>query len=170
MRTSVDPPLDPAAYPFRHRLRVRFAETDAMGIVHHSRYLPYLEEARVEYLRHIGHPYHEIRAGGVDPDGHAVPGIDMVVLEAYVRYRSPLRFDDLVDVHVGLGSATRTTFQMAYLLAVDGDTRATAVTVHGSITAADGRPTRSPTWLRDLASSGPIGAASATSPPAASPG
>lgn len=155
MRTSVDPPLDPTAYPFVHRLRVRFAETDAMGIVHHSRYLPYLEEARVEYLRHLDHPYHELRAGSVDADGNEVPGIDMVVLEAFVRYRSPLRFDDVVDVHVGLAAANRTTFQMAYLLTVDGDARATAVTVHGSITAADGRPTRSPAWLRVLAAASP---------------
>jgi acyl-CoA thioester hydrolase len=145
VRTSVDPSLDPSVYAFTHRLRVRFAETDAMGIVHHSRYLPYLEEARVEYLRDIGHPYHELRAGG----------IDMVVLEAFVRYRAPLRFDDEVQVHVCLASASRTTFQMAYLLCVDGGVCATAVTVHGSITIANGRPTRSPTWLRDLAATSP---------------
>jgi acyl-CoA thioester hydrolase len=149
VRTSADPSLDPADYVFTHRLRVRFAETDAMGIVHHSRYLPYLEAARVEYLREIGHPYHELRADG----------IDMVVLEAFVRYRAPLRFDDEVDVHVCLASANRTTFQMAYLLRVDDGVRATAVTVHGSITTADGRPTRSPAWLRDLAT------ATAPSPP-----
>lgn len=151
MRTSVDPSLDPADYAYRHQLRVRFAETDAMGIVHHSRYLPYLEEARVEYLRHLGHPYHELRADRVDADGVITAGIDMVVLEAFVRYRAPLRFDDLVDVHVGLAAANRTTFQMAYLLTVDGHACATAVTVHGSITATDGRPTRSPAWLRELA-------------------
>lgn len=150
MRTSVDPSLDPSDYAYRHRLRVRFAETDAMGIVNHSRYLPYLEEARVEYLRHLGHPYHELRAGWVDDDGVGHAGIDMVVLEAFVRYRSPLRFDDAVDVHVALAAASRTTFQMAYLLTVDDEVRATAVTVHGSITAADGRPTRSPAWLRGL--------------------
>ena len=97
-------------YPFTHRIRVRFAETDAMGIVHHSRYLPYLEEARVAYLRAIGHPYTEWRDAG----------LDSAVLEAYVRYRQPLRFDDEVDVHLRLASATRTTFQMAYLLTVGG--------------------------------------------------
>jgi acyl-CoA thioester hydrolase len=137
---SVTPSTDPADYPFSHAIRVRFAETDAMGIVHHSRYLPYLEEARVAFLREIGHPYDAIRA----------EGIDMVVLEAFVQYRSPLRFDEVVDVHVMLGASGRTTFQMAYVLTVDGEVRATAVTVHGSITAADGRPTRSPGWLRDL--------------------
>ena len=51
-------------YAFSHRLRTRFAETDAMGVVHHAAYLPYLEEARVEYLRSIGHPYDAVRAGG----------------------------------------------------------------------------------------------------------
>jgi acyl-CoA thioester hydrolase len=140
VRLSVDPSTDPADYAFSHQIRVRFAETDAMGIVHHSRYLPYLEEARVEYLRHLGHPYHVLRE----------EGIDMVVLEAFVRYRQPLRFDEVMQVHLCLASANRTTFQMAYLVAVDDEPRATAVTVHGSITIADGRPTRSPAWLRML--------------------
>ena len=47
-------------------LRVRYCETDAMGIVHHAAYLPYLEEARVAWLRSIGHAYDTIRAEGVD--------------------------------------------------------------------------------------------------------
>ena len=63
-----------------------------------------------------------------------------------MRYRQPLRFDDEVDVHLRLASATRTTFQMAYLLTVEGRPRATGVTVHGMITAA-GRPVRLPDWL-----------------------
>ena len=136
---DVDPSLDPADYSFVHPIRVRFAETDAMGIVHHSNYLLYLEEARVHYLHHLGRPYTELRAEGVD---HAV-------LEVFVQYRAPLRFDDVVDVHLVLARTTRATFQMAYLLTVGGDVRATAVTAHGAVTA-DGRPTRLPAWLRDL--------------------
>ncbi len=136
---SVEPPTDTSAYDFSHRIRVRFAETDAMGIVHHSRYLPYLEEARVEYLRHIGHPYQEIRAEGVD----------MAVLEAGVQYRQPLKFDDVVDVHVAMGPVTRATFQMVYLLTVDGVIHSTGVTVHGAVTP-EGRPTRLPAWLRSF--------------------
>ena len=130
------PSTDPAAYPFRHSIRVRFAETDAMGIVHHSRYLPYLEESRVAYLRELGHPYTELREQGVDT----------AVLEAYVQYVQPLRFDEVVTVHLLFGHATRTTFQIAYLLTVDGQARATGVTVHGCVTA-DGRPTRLPAWM-----------------------
>lgn len=110
-----------------------------MGIVHHSRYLPYLEEARVEYLRHLGHPYTEMRAEGVD----------YAVLEAFVQYRKPLKFDEQVDVHLRLGAATRASFQMAYLLTVDGDVRSTAVTVHGCVNA-EGRAVRMPAWLADL--------------------
>jgi acyl-CoA thioester hydrolase len=136
-------------YPYHHRLRVRFAETDAMGIVHHSRYLPYLEEARVEYLRALGHPYTELRKDGVD----------YAVLEAFVQYRQPLRFDDEVVVHLCLGAATRATFQMAYLLTVDDDVRATAVTVHGCVNA-EGRPVRMPAWLSELAGASDFAGAS----------
>ncbi len=132
----MDPSLSTADYPFRHRLRVRFSETDAMAIVHHSRYLPYLEAARVDYLRAIGHPYTAWRE----------EGIDSAVLECFVRYRRPLRFDEEVDVHLRLAAVTRTTFQMAYLLDVAGEVRATAVTVHGCVDA-DGRARRLPSWL-----------------------
>jgi acyl-CoA thioester hydrolase len=143
MRISVEPSTDPAAYPFRHRIRVRFAETDAMAIVHHSRYLPYLEEARVAYLRHIDHPYTEWIAEGTES----------AVLEAYVRYIRPLRFDDEIDVHVALADVTRTTFQMAYLVARGDEACATGVTAHGVINAA-GRPTRLPQWLVGLSPDG----------------
>lgn len=139
MRLDVVPSLDPTAYAFTHRIRARFAETDAMGIVHHSNHLLYLEEARVAYLRHLGRPYTEVRVDGVD---HAV-------LECSVQYRAPIRFDDEVDVHLVLARTTRATFQMAYLLAVGGEARATAVTVHGAVNAA-GRPVRLPVWLTEL--------------------
>jgi acyl-CoA thioester hydrolase len=140
VRVSAEPSLDADSYPFSHRLRVRFAETDAMGIVHHAAYLPYLEEARVAYLRAVGHPYADWREAGVD----------MAVLECFVQYRRALRFDDEVDVHLRLASSTRTTFQMTYLLTVRGEPSATGVTVHGCVTRS-GLPTRLPTWLADLA-------------------
>lgn len=143
MRLALDPPVDPAAYPFAHPVRVRFAETDAMGIVHHGSYLPYLEEARVAYLRALGHPYASIRDDG----------LDFAVLEAYVRYLQPLRFDDVVDVHVVVGAASRATFQIGYLLTTSAGgalvVNATAVTVHGCVDRA-GRPGRLPAWLRSV--------------------
>jgi acyl-CoA thioester hydrolase len=119
---------------------VRFAETDAMGIVHHAAYLPYLEEARIEFMRAAGHPYQRIQTED---------GLDVAVLESYLRYRKPLRFDDLVQVHVAVGGLKRTTFQVAYLLTVAGTVHATGVTVHGCVTPA-GRPARVPAWLAAL--------------------
>jgi acyl-CoA thioester hydrolase len=142
MRTTLVPSLDPSEYRYVHTVRVRFAETDAMGVVHHAAYLPYLEEARVAYLRSVGRPYAEIRAGGTD----------IAVIEAHVRYRRPLRFDDVVDVHVRLGSPTRSSFQIAYLLTANDEAAATAVTVHACLDATNGRPRRLDPWLADLAS------------------
>jgi acyl-CoA thioester hydrolase len=139
MRLATDPSTDPAQYGFVHRVRVRFAETDAMGIVHHAAYLPYLEEARVAYLDAVGHPYASVRAEGVD----------FAVLEAFVRYLAPLRFDDRVDVHLAIAATTRATFQLAYLLTVGGSPRSTGVTVHGCVDPT-GRPVRKPGWLREL--------------------
>ena len=140
MRIDHDPSRQQGDYPFSHPIRVRFAETDAMGIVHHSRYLPLMEEARVAYLREIGHPYSEVRASG----------IEMAVLEVFVQYRAPLRFDEIVDVHVKIVSVTRATFQIHYALTVNDEVRATGVTAHGAVTP-DGRPTRLPGWLAALA-------------------
>ncbi len=139
-RSRAEPSLTPGDYPFAHRVRVRFAETDLMGIVHHSRYFPYLEEARVAYLDHLGHPYRDWQEAG----------LNAAVLEAWLRFRQPLRFDDEVLVHLVLASATRTTFEMAYLLTVDDRPAATGSTVHGMVTA-DGRPGRLPAWLVELA-------------------
>jgi acyl-CoA thioester hydrolase len=145
VRLSVEPSTDPGDYEFVQHIRVRFVETDAMGIVHHSNYLAYFEEARVAYLRHIGHPFTEWRQAGLESP----------VLESFVQYRRPLRFDDPIEVHLRLAAASRATFQMAYLVTVTDDggepvPHATAVTVHGCVTT-DGRPTRLPSWLTELA-------------------
>jgi acyl-CoA thioester hydrolase len=143
-RSSLQPSRDPADYAFRHHLRTRFAETDAMGVIHHAAYLPYLEEARVAYLKSIGHPYDEVRG---EEEGDTT-GREFPVLEVSVQYRRPLYFDDEVAVSLLIGGVTRTTFQIAYLLVVDAEARATAVTVHGC-TDRRGRPARLPSWVTE---------------------
>ncbi len=139
-RLSLEPSRDPGDYAFVHRLRTRFAETDAMGVIHHAAYLPYLEETRVEYLRSIEHPYGAVRSGRGEESR------DFPVLEVAVRYRKALRFDQEVDVHLVIGAVTGTTFQIAYLLTVEGVAVATAVTVHGCVDR-QGRPARLPAWV-----------------------
>ena len=143
MRLTHRPSVDPSDYRFAHDIRVRFAETDAMGIVHHAAYLPYFEEARVAWLRERGHPYDLLRAEGVD----------IAVLEVAVRYVRPLRFDEVMTVRLAVVDTTRTTFQVGYLLTVGDEVRATGVTVHGCVDG-NARPVRLPAWLRDLADAG----------------
>jgi len=65
-------------------LRVRFGETDAMGVANNAAYLQYFEIGRIEFLRSAGHSYAEVHDGGMD----------MVVAEAGIRYLHPLWFDD----------------------------------------------------------------------------
>src|SRR5581483_4584803 len=108
---------------------------DAMGVVHHASYLAYLEESRVEYLRALGRPYHRLRADGTE----------FPVVEAALRYRRPLHFDDGIMV----ASAGAATFQMSYVVECGGEMSATGVTVHGVVDGR-GRPTRTPAWLREL--------------------
>jgi acyl-CoA thioester hydrolase len=112
-----------------------------MGVAHHAAYLPYLETARVEYLRALGHPYRELR----DRDGleFAVVGVDL-------RYHAPLRFDDVFSVTCALVERARATFSLAYrvelgtLLALSGHTR------HAALDRETGAPRRLPAWLAAL--------------------
>ena len=85
-------------YPFTTEVSVRFAETDAQGIVHNSVYLVWFELARVEYLARFAGGYQALRD----------QGIEALVLESLCRYRIPVRFDDDLVVHtrcVGLRGA-----------------------------------------------------------------
>jgi acyl-CoA thioester hydrolase len=140
MRLRFDLPGEAGDYPCTHRLRVRVCETDAVGVVHHASYFAYLEETRVEYLRALGRPYDRLRDEGVE----------FPVVEAAMRYRRPLRFDDVVDIRVRVASAGGATFQMPSALGSAGVDSAAGVTVHG-VVDGQGRPTRVPVWLRELA-------------------
>ena len=75
------------------RLRVRFKETDQMGVVHHSEYPVWLEVARIEWLRERGLSYRELEDSG----------ISLAVSELAVTYRAAARFDDLQAVLNGGG-------------------------------------------------------------------
>jgi acyl-CoA thioester hydrolase len=75
--------------PFRHRLRVRYAECDPQGIVFNSRYLEYFDVVMTELWRAALGPYEQVMKE---------LEVDLVVAEATVRYRSSLRFDDEFDL------------------------------------------------------------------------
>jgi acyl-CoA thioester hydrolase len=106
-------------------LRVRFAETDLMGIVHHASYLVYFEAGRVEWLRRRGITY----------IAWTERGVHLPVASAELRYRAPARFDDelivettLVKVRtVSLDFGYRITRKEGDLLIAEGETRLACV-------------------------------------------
>ena len=121
-------------------LRVRFSETDAMGVANNGVYLAWLEIGRIEYLRSLGHSYREVHDGGVD----------LVVAEANVRYVRALRFDDQFEIDCGCVEVTGATVTFDYELRSEAGVHARATTRHACVDRALMRPIRLPQWLRDI--------------------
>jgi acyl-CoA thioester hydrolase len=127
-----------ANLPFTTQRRVRFHETDAMGVVHHASYLHYLEDARVDFLRQLGRPYSALRD---------VDGIEFAVIGIELAYHAPLRFDELFEVHAGIGSVRRASFTIEYLVERDGLAVLAGHTRHATLEIGTHRATRVPAWL-----------------------
>ncbi len=119
-------------------LRVRYVETDQMGVVHHSAYLAWMEVARTEYLRVRGVPYRSLEDRG----------IRMPVLAISLRYRQPARYDDEVLVKARLVQANGVRFAFEYdILRAPGEVLlASGRTEHAS-TDLNGKPCRLPSNL-----------------------
>ncbi len=97
-------PLDPTRTTTVSELRVRFCETDLMGIVHHGSYLVYFETGRVEWLRRRGVTYAD----------WATTGLHLPVIEAHVSYKTPSRFDDVLEVETTLAELRSASLRFAY--------------------------------------------------------
>ena len=87
------------------RLRVRYAETDQMGVVYHSNYLIWFEVGRVELLRSLGVPYKQLE------QEH---GCMIAVVGAELRYRSPARYDDEIAVRTSLLAMRGAVIKIGY--------------------------------------------------------
>jgi acyl-CoA thioester hydrolase len=101
-RVEPNPTTD--ALVSRHALRVRFVETDLMGIVHHATYLTYFEAGRVDWLHKRGISY----------EAWAREGIHLPVVESRLRYRKAARFDERLVVETTRADMTRVTVRFAY--------------------------------------------------------
>lgn len=122
------------------KVRVRYAETDQMGVVYHGNYFTWFEVGRVELCRQLGFEYKKME----EEDDSFI-----VVAEAYCRYKRPARFDDLLTVRTRvLGSQRRTVrFEYEVLNEKTGETIATGETVH-VICDRQGRPKALPEKYR----------------------
>ena len=123
---------------FETQFRVRYYETDAMGIVHHSNYLRWFEHARTEYLREIGTPYRALENSG----------LAAVVVEAHCKYIRPARYDDLVTVRVCMGAYTAIRVELVYEVLCGDVTLCTGSTRHAFL--RDGRPVSPARSVPDL--------------------
>jgi acyl-CoA thioester hydrolase len=122
-------PLDRAVARSVVRVRVRFGETDLMGVAHHSSYLSYMEVARIEWLRRRGITYASM----------AEHGVHLPVVELSLKYRAPARFDDEMDVEATLAEVGAVSVRFDYrivrvadgALCADGMTRLACVDSRG---------------------------------------
>lgn len=127
---------------FATPVRVRFAETDAQGIVHNANYAIWFEVARVAYLEEFAGGYQRLRD----------LGLEAVVLETHVRYLRPARFDDRLLVHARCLDVKGARFRYEYAVERDGQLLADGWTAHATVDAHTFRPTRVPTWLQEAIS------------------
>jgi len=122
------------------RFTVRYAETDAAGIVHHATYLVWFEEGRTELSRRLGRPYRELEAAGVV----------LVVVEAQLRYLSGARYDEEVEVWTRMRQVRSRScaFDYRVVAAAAGRLLATGSTSHVAVDRETGRPTTIPEPFR----------------------
>lgn len=126
-------------FSFSTDVKVRFAETDAQGIVHNSNYVVWFEIARVDYLERYAGGYQRLRD----------LGIEAVVLETHVRYLEPARFDERLRVHARCLDVRGARFRFEYAIERAGTLIADGWTAHATVDAPTMRPTRVPSWLQE---------------------
>jgi acyl-CoA thioester hydrolase len=118
------------------RMRVRYAETDQMGVVYYANYLVWMEVGRVELCRACGFNYRDMERED---------GVMLAVAESHCRYHAPARYDDEVVVKSWIESASRKVVTFAYEMRLAADDRklASGYTKHVFV-GRDFRPTRLP--------------------------
>jgi acyl-CoA thioester hydrolase len=136
-----------AAFPFHDAcVRVRYAETDQMGVVYHANYLVWMEIGRVELLRALGVEYKQME---MQDDCH------IMVVEVHCRYQKAARYDDALRVRTHIAEARSRSIHFAYEIwrDADGQLLATGGTKH-VICGKDGRPKQLPEKYRAVFTAG----------------
>lgn len=125
--------------PHEHRVRVRYADTDQMGVVHHANYLAYFEEARTELFDSLGASYADLERSGI---GLALRRVELA-------YRAPARFGDVVRVRTRLTELRGASVVFEYEVLREPDTLLTTGLTELACVRLDGlRPERLPRDVR----------------------
>jgi acyl-CoA thioester hydrolase len=118
-------------------LRVRYAETDRMGVVHHAGYLIWFEAGRTDFMRERGISYRELEEKGVF----------LPVSESYCRIVGPSHYDDLISVETWIETVKSRQVSFAYRVLRQGTVLATGKTVH-MCTDANSKLSVMPAWVK----------------------
>ncbi|WEG13903.1 acyl-CoA thioesterase [Pullulanibacillus sp. KACC 23026] len=113
------------------KLRVRYSETDQMGIVHHSQYINWFEVGRTHHIRELGHTYREIETAG----------FYLPVIGVHVTYHTPALYEDVIRIETEIHSynGVRLHFKYRAVREEDGELVAEGITEH-CWTTTDMRP------------------------------
>jgi acyl-CoA thioester hydrolase len=120
------------------QIRVRYAETDRMGLLHHANYLIYFEQARTELLRQMGLTYKDLED----------QGFLLVLTKVEVRYKSPARYDDVLTIRTTVERTTAVRIDHRYEVRCEGRLVAEATSTLACVNR-EGRPQALPDLLRD---------------------
>ena len=122
-----------------HEVRVIFGDTDQMGVVYYANYLRYFEGARAHYWRELGRSYKDLEEAGI-----ALP-----VVEAHCNYKRPARYEDLLEIDVGVGEVRGASLRFVYTVKRGSELLADGHTRHAVI-GTDGKPRAIPELIRNL--------------------
>ncbi|MDP3804633.1 MAG: thioesterase family protein [Candidatus Omnitrophota bacterium] len=120
-------------------VRVRYQETDNMGVVYYANYLVWFEVARTEYFRSLGLVYRELEE----------KGIYLMVASAACLYKLPAKYDDIVKIRAWVPELKNSSLKFAYKLFVGEKLIATGESLH-VFTNVSGKPTRMPDEVKNL--------------------
>ena len=118
------------------QVRVRYAETDRMGLLHHANYLVYFEQARTELLRDRGRTYKDMED----------QGYFLVVSKIEVRYKSPAHYDDVLTIRTTVTRTSPIRIEHKYEVLRDGTLLAEGATTLACV-GRDGKLCSMPDWL-----------------------
>jgi len=120
-------------------LRVRYKETDQMGVVYYSNYLVWFEVARTELFREIGLPYTDIEKN---------LGLRLMVAEARCKYLAPARYDDLINIDCQIKDVKNSSLTFTYKVMRDDSLLAEGMSLH-VFADAKGKPKRMPKEIKE---------------------
>lgn len=123
------------------QIRVRYGETDQMGVVYHGNYALYLEMGRIEWLRKLGVSYK-----GMEENGIMLP-----VISLQINYKKPARYDDVINVKTQLKKRPTAKIEFEYEITnEDGEILTTADTTLVFMDMKSNRPVKAPKYILDL--------------------